>query len=177
MKEILLKFINNYDSEIIIDSNKVNYIVYENHEHIYIDLDKQELINFLFMLKQDFEIQETISNLEDGFLVYEFHIPDDMVIGQGDFGDGIIDDLFTVETSVYLITRNYKIVYHSYLNSKNWHDKRNQMLKFANYKCSRCNETENLQVHHLNYNTIGEESLGDLEVVCVNCHKKIHKIN
>jgi hypothetical protein len=151
-------------------------VQYENKEEIYIDLGKQDLTAFLFMLKQDFKIEETISNLEDGFLVYKFYIPNDMVISQNDCVNGEIVEIFTIETSVYLTTRDYKRVYHSYLNSEKWHDKRNQMLNFADYKCSRCNETENLQVHHLNYNTIGEESLSDLEVVCVSCHKKIHKI-
>ncbi|TXD45903.1 hypothetical protein [Polaribacter sp. IC073] len=177
MKEILLKFINNYDKEITINKDKVDYIQYENKEQIYIDLDKKDLSLFLSNLNIDFEIEETISNLEDGFLVYEFNIPNDIVIGQADYGDGIINDLFTVETSVYLTTRDYKRVYRSYLNSKKWHDKRNEMLKFSDYKCSRCSKTENLQVHHLNYNTIGDESLGDLDVVCVGCHKKIHNIN
>lgn len=177
MKEILLKFINSYDDKIIINTDKVNYIQYENKDEIYIDLEKQDLSSLLFILKQDFEIKEIITNLEDGFLVYEFYICNDVIVGEGDFGNGEIVDLFNVETRVNLITRNYKRIYHSYLNSKKWHDKRNEMLNFSNYKCNRCGEMEKLQVHHLNYNTIGDESLGDLEVVCVSCHKKIHKIN
>jgi uncharacterized protein YlaI len=175
MKEVLLKFINNYDNKIIIDIDNVNYISYENHEHIYIDLGKQDLNSFLSMLKQDFKIQETISNLEDGFLVYEFYIPNDMAIGEGDCGNGEIVEIFTVETSVYLTTRNYKTVYHSYLNSKDWYNKRNICLEYANYKCSICDETENLHVHHLNYNTVGNESISDLIVVCKSCHSDFHK--
>jgi len=177
MKDILINFINSYDKKIVIDNKKVDYIQYENKEEIYIDLGKKNLNDFFFKLQNDFKIDEEILNLEDGFLVYKFNIENDVIVGEFDFGNGEIVDLFTVETYVYLTTRNYKRVYHSYLNSKDWHDKRNIMLKYAEYKCCRCNETENLQVHHLNYNTIGNESLNDLEVVCNSCHNKIHKIN
>tara|TARA_R110000824_G_scaffold387601_1_gene582948 strand:+ start:110 stop:643 length:534 start_codon:yes stop_codon:yes gene_type:complete len=176
MKEILLKFINSYSEKIIIDIKNVNYIQYENKEEIYIDLGKQDLTKFLFMLEQDFEIEEIISNLEEGFLVYEFDINNDTSLGKHEITDYGFNEIFNLETKVLLISRHYKKVYHSYLNTKEWHDKRNKMLKYANYKCSRCENTEKLQIHHLNYNTIGEESLSDLEVVCVSCHKIIHKI-
>jgi len=176
MKEILLKFINSYSEKIIIDVKNVDYIQYENKEEIYIDLGKQDLTTFLFMLEQDFEIKKIIRNLEEGFLVYEFYISNEICLGEHEIPDWGLSEVFNVETRVELISRHYKKVYHSYLNTKEWHDKRNKMLKYANYKCSRCENTENLQIHHLNYNTIGDESLSDLEVVCVSCHKKTHKI-
>ena len=177
MKEIILDFINSYYKAIVIDSEKVDYISYENKDEIYIDLGKQCLNNFLFELEQDFEIEEIASNLENVFLVYEFYIGNDFILGEKDFRDGYgVRQLYTVETRVQLITRHYKSVYYSYLNSKEWHDKRNKILEYANYECSRCKSKENLQVHHLNYNTVGNECLGDLEVVCKTCHKKIHKI-
>ena len=47
----------------------------------------------------------------------------------------------------------------------------------VNVDGSVCSKKENLQIHHLNYNNIGDEYIGDLEVVCSSCHKKIHKIN
>ena len=176
MKEILLKFINTYSKKIVIDIKNVDYIQYENKEEIYIDLGKQDLTTFLVMLKQDFEIKEIITNLVDGFLVYEFYISNQTSLGEHELPYHGFCEAFNVETRVQLISRHYKKVYHSYLNTKEWHDKRNKMLKYANYKCSRCENTEKLQIHHLNYNTIGDELLSDLEVVCVSCHKKIHKI-
>ena len=96
MKEILLKFINSYSEKIIIDVKNVDYIQYENKEEIYIDLGKQDLTTFLFMLEQDFEIKKIIRNLEEGFLVYEFYICNDVIVGEGDFGNGEIVDLFNV---------------------------------------------------------------------------------
>lgn len=176
MKNVLIKFINSYDKTIVIDYEKVNYIQYENKEEIYIDLGKKDLTKFLFKLEENFKIEEIINNLEYGFLVYQFFISNNTCLGEHEIKNYGFNEIFTVETRVHLISRNYKKIYHSYLNSKEWHDKRNTMLKYAEYKCCRCNETENLQVHHLNYNTIGNESLNDLEVVCNDCHKKIHKI-
>ena len=177
IKDGLIKFINSYDKKIIIKKEKVEHLQYENKDQIFIDLGKQDLTNILFMLEEDFEIEKEIINLEDGFLVYHFYITNDVILGQYDIeNNGELQDVFNVNTSVRLITRNYKNIYHSYLNSKEWHDKRNTMLNYADYKCGRCNKTENLQVHHLNYNTIGYESLSDLEVVCNGCHKKIHNI-
>ena len=177
MKDILVNFINGYDNKIIINDKKVDYIEYENKADIYIDLQKQDLTDFLFMLDGDFEIEKEIINLQDGFLVYNFNIGNDVSLGEFDVcGNGILEEVFNVNTSVRLTTRNYKNIYRSYLNSKDWHDKRNRMLCYSDYKCSKCGNTENIQVHHLNYNTIGDESFNDLQVVCVGCHKKIHKI-
>jgi hypothetical protein len=172
MKEILIKFLNGYDNKITINNKKVDYTQYERKDEMYIDLGKQDLTAFLFMLEEDFEVEEIISNVEDGFLVYEFYITNDVCLGE----DDDIGEIYNVETRVNLISRNYKRVYHSYLNSEEWHDKRNKMLEYSDYKCSMCSASENLQVHHLNYNTVGNESLGDLLVVCNSCHKKIHKI-
>ena len=173
MKEVLLKFINSYSEKIIIDVKNVDYIQYENKEEIYIDLGKQDLTTFLFMLEQDFEIEEIISNLEEGFLVYEFYISNDTSLGEHEITDYGFNEIFNVETRVQLISRHYKKVYHSYLNTKKY--KIESGIKTM-YKCRRCENTEKLQIHHLNYNTIGDESFSDLEVVCVGCHKKIHKI-
>ena len=177
MKELLINFLNSYDKEINIDKEKVNHFQYEYKDQIFIDLGNQDLTNILFMLKYDFNIEKEIINLEDCFLVYHFYINSDVVLGKLDIeNNGELQEVFNVDTSVRLTTRNYKNIYYSYLNTKEWHDKRNKMLNYADYKCSRCSKTENLQVHHLNYNTVGFESFNDLQVVCNGCHKKIHNI-
>ena len=172
MKQVVLDFINRYDKQLNLSSKKVDWIDYENSSYIYIDFSKNDnLNNLIWSLKDDFKVEQTILNLDDVFAVYEFSIGCDCCLGE-------VDDreLFNVETKVQLIDRNYKNVYHAYLQTKEWYDKRNQVLKFSDYKCNRCEETENLQVHHLNYNSIGDESMNDLEVVCKSCHKGIHKI-
>jgi hypothetical protein len=35
----------------------------------------------------------------------------------------------------------------------------------------RCDATTNLQLHHLHYNTFGQEMLADVLLVCDRCHK------
>jgi DNA-directed RNA polymerase subunit N (RpoN/RPB10) len=33
----------------------------------------------------------------------------------------------------------------------------------------------NMHVHHIDYDRVGNESLGDLVVVCGDCHRKLHE--
>ena len=68
------------------------------------------------------------------------------------------------------------MVYNNYLKSQEWYILKNLALKYSNYKCSKCGETENLNIHHLNYNNIGNEEISDLITVCNSCHKEFHKI-
>lgn len=60
--------------------------------------------------------------------------------------------------------------YDSYMNSPEWQEKRREVLEAAGFKCERCGTTENLTVHHLNYENLGDEDLADLEVLCTDCH-------
>ena len=120
----------------------------------------------------DIELDTNVIDTEEAYCVYKFVIPFAYQLNP----EAEIPISF-FETTVYLISRNYKNIYHNYLNTKEWFDKRNLALKFADYKCCRCSKKENLQIHHLNYNNIGNEYIGDLEVVCSSCHKELHKIN
>jgi len=68
--------------------------------------------------------------------------------------------------------------YRAYLRSPKWKEKRKELLEEANYECEDCGSKKNLQVHHLNYDNLGEEELGeDVEVLCKDCHedKEIEK--
>ena len=65
--------------------------------------------------------------------------------------------------------------YEEYLQSVKWIKKRNEALRKSDYECSNCGNQLNLQVHHLNYNTLGNESQSDLLVLCSFCHSQIHK--
>lgn len=68
-----------------------------------------------------------------------------------------------------------QIHYRNYLQSTHWKKTRARALSRANYKCEKCNCTEYLQVHHLNYNHLWNEKDNDLLVLCRTCHLKIHK--
>lgn len=37
-------------------------------------------------------------------------------------------------------------------------------------KCQKCGRTKSLQVHHLHYETLFNESASDIEIVCTVCH-------
>jgi len=166
MKDILLKFLQKYDKTLK-SENVMQYNSYENKEEIYLDCGGKNIDFLISNLSSEFEFNKPISNLEDGFCVYSFYIPNDFEI---------FPDMFTVDTEVNITTRNRKNVYRTYLNSKEWYDRKVIALKYAEYKCSRCGETENLEVHHLNYETVGNENISDLFVCCKDCHSKFHNL-
>ena len=61
-----------------------------------------------------------------------------------------------------------------YMTSFGWRMKREAVLRRDNSCCQSCGATERLEVHHITYKRLGNEDLGDLIVVCRNCHQKIH---
>lgn len=67
--------------------------------------------------------------------------------------------------------------YQEYLLSEFWEQKRKWILECFENKCSKCSSTKNLQVHHLNYNNIGNEGGNDVIILCRKCHKKEHGIS
>lgn len=64
--------------------------------------------------------------------------------------------------------------YDEYLNSIYWKEKREWILKVFEHKCQKCGSTESLQVHHINYNSLGNENQHDVTVLCKKCHKEVN---
>lgn len=65
--------------------------------------------------------------------------------------------------------------YVEYLGSKEWHDKRIDKFREVGYYCEHCGSPgllSDLSVHHLHYDSLGDEDLEDLEVLCAGCHEK-----
>jgi len=60
--------------------------------------------------------------------------------------------------------------YAEYLQSSEWASKRAKALRFAQFRCQLCNSNEALNVHHRTYERRGHELLGDLTVLCQDCH-------
>ena len=190
LKNKIELFIKKYDDKLHI--KKIDAFEGSNHDTVYVEFKKQNIQNLVCRLEDyntdsdflesdysfttndgfDIELDTNVIDTEEAYCVYKFVIPFAYQLNP----EAEIPISF-FETTVYLISRNYKNIYHNYLNTKEWFDKRNLALKFADYKCCRCSKKENLQIHHLNYNNIGNEYIGDLEVVCSSCHKKLHKIN
>jgi hypothetical protein len=128
------------------------------------------------MLKFDnYVVDNIICNIKDSFSVFSFYISSDTPLDYVKIDDDFTE-VYNVETEVYLTSRNYKMVYNNYLKSQEWYNLKNLALKYSNYKCSKCDASENLNIHHLNYNNIGNEEISDLITVCNSCHKEFHKI-
>jgi len=64
--------------------------------------------------------------------------------------------------------------YAKYIASTNWRSIASAMKTYANYICQRCKakfHPGELDVHHRNYDSFGNERMSDLEVVCrAECH-------
>ena len=70
--------------------------------------------------------------------------------------------------------------YKQYLKSEAWAKKRHERLQIDGYRCAGCGTKlteQTAHVHHLNYFYIGEEDpWTDLESLCAECHKMVHRI-
>ena len=68
--------------------------------------------------------------------------------------------------------------YHKYIQSEAWKEKRRVKLDACRRKCEcegGCTR-EATQVHHLHYDSLGNESLDDLQALCPKCHMQKSKV-
>lgn len=69
------------------------------------------------------------------------------------------------------------IDYHEYIKSSEWKNKREERLIIDGYKCVICKSEENLSVHHLHYENLGNENAQhDLLTACDTCHRHFDNI-
>lgn len=66
--------------------------------------------------------------------------------------------------------------YNEYINSTKWEEKRKEIIDTYGGKCYICGTTDNLQGHHLNYESLGSENSDNVVCLCADCHKKIHEL-
>lgn len=64
--------------------------------------------------------------------------------------------------------------YQAYLCSREWAERRNAVMKRANFLCERCGGNTVNVVHHLTYAGKYNERLEDLQGICNGCHEFIH---
>lgn len=64
--------------------------------------------------------------------------------------------------------------YQKYLKSQHWLEFRETALDNAGRKCQVCGATESLDVHHNNYDNLGNETLTDVVVLCRKHHAMFH---
>ena len=60
--------------------------------------------------------------------------------------------------------------YGRYIRSKAWKTKRIAFLKHFKHQCALCDSKEHLHVHHLHYQSVGNEKNEDVVVCCRRCH-------
>jgi hypothetical protein len=77
------------------------------------------------------------------------------------------------QIEVYRKSRFYN--YHRYLQSEEWKIIRDKVIERDNGICLHCKIKPAQEVHHKHYKTIYKETLGDLESVCSDFHRAIHK--
>lgn len=67
--------------------------------------------------------------------------------------------------------------YENYITkSPIWKHKRLLRLKIDKFQCRTCRNTENLEVHHLSYEHLGDEPIEDLITLCKECHHAITSV-
>lgn len=62
--------------------------------------------------------------------------------------------------------------YQKYMRSNEWKAKRQEKLETCNHRCE-CEGgcyRKATQIHHLHYDTLGDESMEDLQALCPKCH-------
>lgn len=67
--------------------------------------------------------------------------------------------------------------YNEYITSDEWYAKRPKIFELKGKKCTICGNEDNLDIHHLNYDTLGYEednNYQDVIPLCRDCHEKIH---
>ncbi len=86
-----------------------------------------------------------------------------------------LDESYFKEYREYVRKNNYsKDVYSEYLNSDEWKNIRDIRMMYDKEICSDC-YNHATEVHHITYQRLGNEKLGDLVSLCNLCHKKRHQ--
>lgn len=70
-----------------------------------------------------------------------------------------------------MATRIANFDYQTYLASREWALKREQVRERSENRCEHCQVNPQQAVHHLTYARIGHENLDDLMAVCDACHE------
>jgi hypothetical protein len=76
------------------------------------------------------------------------------------------------------VTRVTQAGYRAYINSPQWKAKADAM-RFAVEECEMCDDPPGtgLEVHHVTYEWLGEETPADLLVLCGRCHSRLSRMN
>lgn len=63
-----------------------------------------------------------------------------------------------------------------YLKSEGWRETRKNILDKFNNRCVVCDAEQKIDVHHFNYDNLGNETYQDALPLCRKCHERYHEI-
>ena len=68
------------------------------------------------------------------------------------------------------------MTYYEYLVSPWWTARKAAVIRYRGYRCQRCGlkPSNGLQLHHRTYVRLFRELPEDLELLCVDCHRREH---
>lgn len=72
-------------------------------------------------------------------------------------------------------TQNWPELYADYLKSRQWADRREKVLRRAQFRCEGCGDQPATEVHHLTYEHVTQEFLFELIALCRGCHERLHE--
>ncbi len=84
------------------------------------------------------------------------------------------DKTMRPDPDVQYLKRLARKDYSKYLQTEHWREFRTLIL-CRDHGCRLCASKKNLEVHHLNYDRLGEEAKEDVIVLCPHCHERWHK--
>ncbi|PYZ94924.1 hypothetical protein CR194_05215 [Salipaludibacillus keqinensis] len=66
--------------------------------------------------------------------------------------------------------------YDDYLKTRHWRRFKEKYAKKYVKQCTWCDEKENIHLHHMTYERLGNETFKDVIHLCRACHSKVHKL-
>jgi len=67
--------------------------------------------------------------------------------------------------------------YMKHMKSRAWKELRDEVLERDEHCCQVCaRDKERLEMHHVSYDNLFNETVDDLVTLCHGCHRQIHKI-
>lgn len=67
-------------------------------------------------------------------------------------------------------------IYAAYLLSDHWQQLRVRCRKRKHWRCFACRTPGRLDLHHVTYERLGDEQLGDMVLLCRRCHAATHEL-
>jgi hypothetical protein len=68
----------------------------------------------------------------------------------------------------------WRKIYKKYLKSAVWLKVRLRIFALRGSVCEKCGDKEHLNIHHLTYRNVGFELDTDLQILCGECHCRVH---